>query len=416
MPQVQLCERTVRGYVHERKLALGLTVQETFVPQSYDWGVEAQVDWYDAYADLAGERTKLQGFSMRSMASGAAFHCAFLHATQQAFLEGHERAFAYFTGVFRRLRYDNLGSAVKKILRGQRREETARFIAFRSHWRYESEFCTPGEGHEKGGVEGEVGYFRRNHWVPVPQALDIADLNRQLIASCREDERRTIAGREQSVGAGLVVEREHLLPLAAEGMDLAQTSFPTVNSLGCAKVLTNAYSAPLKAGTEVHAKVYASWVELWHDGRCVARHERCYRRQQQVLDLEHYLDVLYRKPGALAGSRPLEQQRLAGLWPASFDQIWQALMERHGKQSGTKQMIEMLMLTKQHGHDRLRQAIEKALATGCTDPAAVSHLLHARELKHTACEVVDIGLLVRYERPLPVMNEYDRLLMAGGTQ
>jgi hypothetical protein len=76
------------GITGERKVALGLTVQETFVPQSYDWGVEAQVDWYDAYADLAGERTKLQGFSMRSMASGAAFHCAFLHATQQAFLEG----------------------------------------------------------------------------------------------------------------------------------------------------------------------------------------------------------------------------------------------------------------------------------------------------------------------------------------
>lgn len=416
MPQVQLCERTVRGYVQERKVALGLTVQETFVPQSYDWGVEAQVDWYDAYADLAGERTKLQCFSMRSMASGAAFHCAFLHATQQAFLEGHERAFAYFTGVFRRLRYDNLASAVKKIMKGHRREETARFIAFRSHWRYESEFCTPGEGHEKGGVEGEVGYFRRNHWVPVPQALDLADLNRQLVANCREDERRTIAGREQSVGAGLVVEREHLLPLATEGMELAQTSFPTINSLGCAKVLTNAYSAPLKAGTEVHAKVYASSVELWHDGRCVARHERCYGRQQQVLELEHYLDVLYRKPGALAGSRPLEQQRRAGLWPASFDQIWQSLVERHGKQSGTRQMIEMLMLTRQHGHERLRQAIEKALATGCTDPAAVRHLLHAGELRHAVCEVIDIGLLERYERPLPVMNEYDRLLVAGGAQ
>ena len=99
MPQCQVCERTVCNYVRDRKTALGLIVQETFVPQSYDWGVEAQVDWYDAYADVAGERTKLQGFSMRSMASGAAFHCAFLHATQQAFLEGHERAFAYFSGV-----------------------------------------------------------------------------------------------------------------------------------------------------------------------------------------------------------------------------------------------------------------------------------------------------------------------------
>ena len=141
-------------------------------------------------------------------------------------------------------------------------------------------------------MEGEVGYFRRNHWVPVPQAVDLADLNRQLLAACRQDEQRTIAGREQTVGAGMVVEREHLLPLAQEGMDLAQTSFPTVNGLGCVKVRTNAYSVPLPAGAQVQAKVYASRVELWHDGRCVARHERCYRRQQQVLDLEHYLDVL----------------------------------------------------------------------------------------------------------------------------
>jgi len=116
-PDHKVCERTVRSYVQERKIALGLTVHETYVPQSYPWGVEAQVDWYEAYADLSGQRTKLQVFAMRSMASGAAFHCAFLHATQQAFLEAHELAFAFFCGVFRKLRYDNLTSAVKKILR-----------------------------------------------------------------------------------------------------------------------------------------------------------------------------------------------------------------------------------------------------------------------------------------------------------
>jgi hypothetical protein len=414
IPTCGVCERTIRQYVHDRKLSLGLIVHETFVPQSYAWGVEAQVDWYEAYADLAGERTKLQVFSMRSMASGGAFHCAFLHASQQAFLEGHELAFAYYSGVFRKLRYDNLTSAVKKILRGYQREQTARFIAFRSHWRFDSEFCTPGQGHEKGGVEGEAGYFRRNHWVPVPQAVDIAGLNRQLLAACHEDENRTIAGHSQTVGAALLVEREHLLPLAPEGMDLAQTTFPTVNSLGCAKVLTNAYSAPLKAGTQVQAKIYASIVELWHDGRCVAAHERCYGRQQQVLNLEHYLDVLSRKPGALAGSRPLEQQRQAGLWPESFDVIWQSLMERHGKSSGTKQMIGLLKLGKHNGHVRLQEAIETALATGCKDAAAVEHLFHARDLNRVPCEAIDIGSLERYQRPLPMMNEYDQLLMAGG--
>jgi hypothetical protein len=328
----------------------------------------------------------------------------------------HELAFAYYDGVFQRLRYDNLSSAVKKILRGYRREETSRFIAFRSHWRYESEFCTPGEGHEKGGVEGEVGYFRRNHWVPVPAAADLNALNGQLLDACRQDEQRRIGGREQNVGAGMIIEREYLRPLAAEGMDLAQTSFPMVNSLGCALVLTNAYSVPLKAGTRVHAKAYASKVELWHDGQCVARHERCYSRQQQILDLEHYLDVLFRKPGALAGSRPLEQQRRAGLWPESFDAIWQALIKRHGKQSGTKQMVGLLQLGRQHGREQLRQAIETAAATGCTDIAAIEHLLNAESLRHVVCEPMDIGALERYKRPLPVMDEYDELLTAGGRQ
>jgi hypothetical protein len=111
-------------------------------------------------------------------------------------------------------------------------------------------------------------------------------------------------------------------------MDLAQTSFPTVNSLGCAKVLTNAYSAPLKAGTEVHAKAYASWVELWHDGHCVARHERCYRRQQQVLDLEHYLDVLYRTGGIAAAGAATAGRPLAGKFRSDLavtnGSAWQA--------------------------------------------------------------------------------------------
>ena len=156
-----------------------------FVPQQYAWGEEGQVDWYEAEADLDGERQKVQVFAMRAMASGAPFHRAYPRATQQAFLEAHELGFQYLGGVFRRLRYDNLGSAVKKILRGHRREETARFVAFRSHWGFEAEFCTPGEGHEKGGVEGEAGFFRRNHFVPVPVARDLDELNAMLLAGCR---------------------------------------------------------------------------------------------------------------------------------------------------------------------------------------------------------------------------------------
>jgi transposase len=224
VPGCTAAERTVRHYVELRKQELGFGRRETFVPQSYEWGVEAQVDWYEAYADLDGERVKLQVFSMRSMASGAAYHRAYLRATQQAFLEAHALAFHFFGGVFRRLRYDNLSSAVKKILRGYERELTARFIAFRSHSQYEASFCTPGEGHEKGGVEGEVGYFRRNHWVPVPTATDLADLNAKLLADCHHDETRMLAGRTESVGTLLLTEKEHMLPLPIDGFELAEVS------------------------------------------------------------------------------------------------------------------------------------------------------------------------------------------------
>ena len=412
VPDRKISERTIRKYVRKRRLALGLMGRETCIPQSYPWGSEGQVDWYEAYADLGGERTCLQVFEMRSMAGGGSFHRAYLRATQQAFLEGHELAFRRFGGVFKRLRYDNLKAAVKRILQGHRREETARFIAFRSHWRFEAVFCNPGEdhAHEKGGIEGEGGYFRRNHWVPVPQAKGLEDLNEQLLAACYEDEQRKIAGREMTVGQAIVAERAHLLPLAEEGFDLAEVSFPKVDGMGRVKVRTNFYSAPVRAGLEVQAKVYASHVELWHEGHCVARHERCYSRLQEILDLEHYLEPLERKPGALAGSKPLEQWREKGRWPESYDRIWEQLMIRNGRQHGTRQMIELLQLGKTHGYETLRQAVESALAMGSCDVSTVRYLITAEQLERDRPEPIDVGPLSCYEQPLPIMTDYDQLL------
>jgi len=420
-PEVQVAESTVRQYVRKRKLELGLLARETFVPQSYAWGQEAQVDWYEAEADLGGERQKLQVLVVRSMAGGGAFHRAYHRATQQAFLEAQQMAFHYFGGVFRRVRYDNLPIAVKRILRGFRREETSRFIAFRSHWRFESEFCNPGEAHEKGGVENEVGTFRRNHWVPVPKARDLAELNEQLLQACREDEARVIAGRDQTVGSAMLIEREHLLPLADEDFDIVEVCFPKVNKFRCVKVRTNAYSVPVEAGIGVQAKVTPTTVEIWHEGRCVASHERCYGHQQEILDLEHYLDVLEHKPGALIGSKPLAQWRQLGRWPASYDQFWQGLIERHGRQKGTKEFIELLQLGRAYGQDKLRVAVERAIALGCGDSAAVRYLLTACQLERVSPAPLAVGddpprppgLLVAFERPLPVVSDYDQLLVRG---
>jgi transposase len=409
-PGCEVGESTVRNHVRERRRQLGLVLREIFVPQHYVWGQEAQVDWYEACADLGGERTRLQVFAMRSMASGAAFHRAYRHATQQAFLEAHEQAFAYFGGVFRLLRYDNLASAVRKILRGHRREETVRFVAFRSHWRFAAEFCTPGEGHEKGGVEGEVGYFRRNHLVPVPVAPDLDALNALLLAGCRADEARVLEGRTAPVGAAMAIERSYLLQPAAEGFELADIVFPLVDKQGCVTVKTNLYSVPVRPGTRVEARVHPLHVEVWHGGRRIARHERCHARRQQVLDLEHYLDVLGHKPGALAGSRPLEQWRQAGRWPACYDMLWERLRTRHGQQNGTRAMVAVLALAREFGETELRAAVASAVSLGACDVAAVRYLLGEAGLHKVRPDPIDVGALARYDRPMPTVADYDVLL------
>ena len=402
-----IAESTVREYVRERKHALGLAGKVTCVPQTYAWGSEGQADWYEAVADLGGVRQTLQVFGLRSMASGGAFHRAYAHATQQAFLEAHELAFHYFGGVFHRLRYDNLPLAVKRILRGREREQTTRLLAFRSHWRFASEFCTPGEGHEKGGIEGEAGYFRRNHWVPIPQAADLAALNAQLLAGCQADQRRVLAGRTEPVGALMAREQPHLLPLPATGFDLAEVSFPAVDGLGRVRVRTNAYSVPLRPGTQVEARIYPTRVEVWQGGERVAHHPRCYGHQQEVLDLEHYLDVLAHKPGALAGATPLAQWRAQGRWPACYDELWRRLQARQGPQAGTRAMIGLLQLGRVHGYGRLARCVAQALACGAADPAAVRYLLTAPALARPPAVPLDIGApLAAYERPQPSVAHY----------
>ncbi len=153
-PELPVGEPTVRRYVGQRKREFGLNGRKVFVPQSYSWGREAQVDWFEATAKLGGEPSKLQ------------FHRAYTNGTQQAFLKGYEHDFAYLDGVFRTLRYDNLTSAVKKILRGRQRVETERVIAFRSHWGFKSEYCTPASGNERAGWKvnlagtGAIGWCR----------------------------------------------------------------------------------------------------------------------------------------------------------------------------------------------------------------------------------------------------------------
>jgi transposase len=170
---------TVSRYVAKRRVELGLDQQEVLVPQTHLPGAEAEVDFGEFYATVAGVWIKLWMFVMRLSHSGRAFHVAFATQAQEAFLQGHVLAFQHFGAVPGRVRYYNLKPAVVRVLRGRDRDESGRFIALRSHYGFDSFFCRPGKdgAHEQGGVEGEIGRFRRRHLVPVPTVASLAELN-----------------------------------------------------------------------------------------------------------------------------------------------------------------------------------------------------------------------------------------------
>ena len=156
-------------------------------------------------------------------------------------------------------------------------------------------------------------------------------------------------------------------------------------------------------------KVDASHVNVFFGGQPVARHERSYVLKQEVLALEHYLGVLEHKPGAFAHSKALAQYRQAGLWPASFDEFWQKLMERRGRSEGTREMIGLLQLISMHGNRQVRAAVEQALACGSSDATTVRHLLRVdMHGEHNAPPLWGTG--AGFERPLPKLDIYDQLL------
>ena len=410
---------TVRKYVGRRKRELGLS-GKAYVPLTHEPGQEAEVDWYEAEVDFPWGRQTMQLFEMRACFSGREFHMAFPRQTQRAFLEGLAAALAYFGGVFVVIRFDNLSSAVSKVLRGRRRKETDRFVALHSHYLFEPEFCRPGlEGApEKGGVEGGVGRFRRNHLVPVPSFESLDDLNGQLLEHCARDDQRRIDGRRQTINEDWTTEREHLRPLPQEPFPTAEVGSSEVDSKGRICLRTNRYSVPISlAGLSVEHRLGATRLELVHGGKVVAQHERLQGKHEQRLELDHYLELLWYKPGALSRSIPLRQARERGHWPEVYDELWNLLRLRYGDSEGTKHLLEVLLMHRDAEAEEVHTAVALALEYGCHDSGAIAVLL--RQLQATepeAAPLIDLGTLSRYERPANRdFGEYDQLTSLSPT-
>lgn len=396
-------EPTVRRYVREAKARLGLNGRSVFLPLDAEIGREAEVDWGTATAVINGVRRSIKYFCMRSKYSGKHVVRCYPCERQQAFFDAHLHAFEFFGGIFAVLIYDNLTSAVRKVLRGRNREEQASFLKFRAYHSFAARFCNPAQGHEKGGVEGLVGYVRRNYLVPVPEAADFDELNRRLLEQCVRYGSHQIRGREETVNALFAQERGHLLRLPEPGFSNVRTLSCKVDKYSTVLADRNHYSVPPEyVGFHLEALLSIDEVRLFYQHKELASHERVYGNNKWVLKPMHYLALIQQRPQAFESARPIKQWRKA--WPSCLESLLRRFCEAQGQNKGIKDFITVLLLYQEYGAEEIEAAIELALETYISSSEGVKHLL-----LYSQPEPVVEPLSQWSSLPAPDVSRYDQL-------
>jgi hypothetical protein len=294
---------------------------------------------------------------------------------------------------------------VYRVCFGRNRVESERWIMFRSHYGFDAFYCQPGKeaAHEKGGVEGEVGRFRRRWFVPVPEVDTLDEINDRLAEADAAEDARHIDGRARSIGADFAVEQALLAPLPAEGFDCALTLHPRVDRYARIPVRQCRYSVPARLiGRRVRVRLTASTVEAFDGSRLVATHARLVARGAEHLVLDHYLEVLAGKPGALPGSVPLAQARRDGTFTAVHEAFWAAARAKHGDSAGTRVLIEVLLLHRRMARPHVLAGITAALAAGSVSPDLVA--IEARKAALATPGTTGADAASTTQAPVPVRS------------
>jgi transposase len=367
-------ETTVRQYVRRAKVLLAIAGNKAFIPLEPDCGKEAEADWGGAVAILGDEWVRLKFFCMRSKFSGKHYVRFYPCERQAAFFDAHMQAFSFFGGVFRTVVYDNLTGAVEKVLKGKDRKEQESFRKFHAYYNFTAKFCNTDSANEKGGVEGLVGFARRNYMVPIPRAESIEELNEKILRDCLEYGSHRIDGREKSVDEFFEEEKAHLLTIPPHPFSNIETLDSKVNPYATVILDKNRYSVPTcYVGFRVKALLGVDSVELFERGKKIAAHGRLFGNNKWQLNPDHYLDLLYQRPGAFDSARPIRQWRKK--WPQSLQRLRDKFVASHGETDGTRDFITVLMLYREHRPEDVEAAVERAVQNGVSSSAGVKHLL-----------------------------------------
>jgi transposase len=335
-------------------------IQEAFIPLDFQLGHQFQFDWGEADILLQGRKQRIFLFCVQLSASRIRFVRAYLHEKQEAFLDGFVHAFEFLGGVPTEGLLDNLKTAVIKILQGRDRLEQESFIGLQAHYVFKAEFCNPASGNEKGRVEGTVGYIRRNALVPLPEVQSVKELNDYLLDWCLIEAGRThVPNKSETVLEMWKKEKEYLHPLPANRFEACKLLSCKVNKTSLITVETNRYSVPCNyVGQSVWAKIFVDRVIVVAQNQVIAEHIRSYERNQMITVLDHYLEVLLKKPRAIRDAHAFQSKEI----PDVFKRFHLKMREQEGS-VGDRKFIRLLLLHRDIGMDNLTKALSEAEKT-----------------------------------------------------
>ncbi|MHB1452016.1 MAG: IS21 family transposase [Coriobacteriia bacterium] len=344
---------------------------EAFVPLEAPWGHIAQTDFGTAVVMIGHDRREVALFCMRAKASKVPFVIALPTERLEALLAGHVAAFEFFGGVFHEIWYDNPKTAVTKILAGPHRIEHERLSALRACYLFDSSFCTPACGNEKGSVENLVGYVRRNALVPHTRSFPSLDaLNVHLRGWCERERQRHAADWAIEAAALSSLPTHPFSASVSRPVVVGKTSMVTVDRVR--------YSVPVThVGRTLRAESFVDRVEVFDGSSRVALHVRSYTRNDTVLDLAHYLDAFERKPRAALSCAAL----------GSADPVFTTVRDMALRTpDGHHTFARVLLLAREFGLERLADALRSAVGTGPMTPERVRQL--ALNAAHTTPEPI----------------------------
>jgi len=329
---------SVRRAVHE--LRLEREAQQVFVPLSFFPGDSAQIDWGEATVYMDSKRMKINLFCARLCHSCAPYVIAYRRQNLESFLDAIIHTFKFFGGVPKRLIFDNAKVAVKSGF-GAHAAAQDDYAQLAAHYGFKPVFCNPASGNEKGLVENLVGYIRRNVCVPLPRVKNLEELNAKLLEQCLKYQGHKVESRPDKVGEMLKEDRKAMQKMPKYVPDVSKQVFPTVNRYSVVIFDKNKYSVPCKyRGKATTVKGYPNRVEVWLEGKMIARHDRLFGSKEESLDLRHYLPILSQKGRAIRYAKPVQR-----IVPVEFVDWMES------QHLTAKQMVEMLERCLEYGYE-----------------------------------------------------------------